>query len=96
MARIHTSNWTASQEHQVWNPDYAFAYGCLAVGRDNEEIAYAASRYAEARLIPSSCAARGTVSSSRSSFERVVFQFDSRPSEELCRIRTCRPRCTRL
>jgi hypothetical protein len=40
MARINTSNWTASQEHQVWNPDYAFAYGCLAVGRDNEEIAY--------------------------------------------------------
>ena len=40
MARISTSTWSTTREHQVWNPDYAFAYGCLAAGRDGEEIAY--------------------------------------------------------
>ena len=25
MARINTGTWTTLQEHQVWNPDYAFA-----------------------------------------------------------------------
>ena len=38
-ARIDMSNWTTAQEHQVWNPDYAFAYGCLAAGHDGD-IAY--------------------------------------------------------
>ena len=28
---IDLSSWTAIDERQVWNPDYAFAYGCLAV-----------------------------------------------------------------
>jgi hypothetical protein len=31
IARIDLSSWTAIDERQVWNPDYAFAYGCLAV-----------------------------------------------------------------
>jgi hypothetical protein len=39
LARIDMSKWTAAQEHQVWNPDYAFAYGCLAAGKEGE-IAY--------------------------------------------------------
>ena len=26
------TTWTAVEERQVWNPDFAFAYGCLAVG----------------------------------------------------------------
>jgi hypothetical protein len=37
--RIDLSSWTTVQEHQVWNPDYAFAYGCLATG-NNGELAY--------------------------------------------------------
>ncbi len=32
LARIDRGSWTAAEERQVWNPDYAFAYGCLAVG----------------------------------------------------------------
>lgn len=36
--RIDMSTWTTVQEHQVWNPDYAFAYGCLATG--NGDVAY--------------------------------------------------------
>jgi hypothetical protein len=32
IARIDTGSWKAVQEAQVWNPDYAFAYGCLAIG----------------------------------------------------------------
>ena len=36
LVRIDRSNWTAVEERQIWNPDYAFAYGCLAVGRENE------------------------------------------------------------
>ena len=32
LARIDRGTWKAVEEHQVWNPDYAFAYGCLAVG----------------------------------------------------------------
>ena len=39
MARINTSSWNAVQEHQVWNTDYAFAYGCLA-SREGEELGY--------------------------------------------------------
>jgi hypothetical protein len=31
LARIDRSTWTTIEERQVWNPDYAFAYGCLAV-----------------------------------------------------------------
>ncbi len=54
MARIDTSDWTASQEHQVWNPDYAFAYCCLAVGPDNEEIAYGVT-VGGSRDYPNSC-----------------------------------------
>lgn len=40
MCRISTSTWTSSQEHQVWNQDYAFAYGCLAARHEGAEIAY--------------------------------------------------------
>jgi hypothetical protein len=32
LARIERRSWTAVEERQVWNPEYAFAYGCLAVG----------------------------------------------------------------
>jgi hypothetical protein len=32
LARIDRSTWKTSEEHQVWNPGYAFAYGCLAIG----------------------------------------------------------------
>jgi hypothetical protein len=31
LARIDVASWNAVEERQVWNPDYAFAYGCLAV-----------------------------------------------------------------
>ncbi len=31
LARIDVGTWKAVEERQVWNPDYAFAYGCLAV-----------------------------------------------------------------
>jgi hypothetical protein len=32
LARISTGTWKVVEEVQVWNPDYAFAYGCLALG----------------------------------------------------------------
>lgn len=32
IARIDRTTWKRVEERQVWNPDYAFAYGCLAVG----------------------------------------------------------------
>lgn len=32
LARIDTGTWKDAEEMQVWNPDYAFAYGCLAIG----------------------------------------------------------------
>lgn len=38
IARISTSNWTVLEERQVWNPDYAFAYCCLA--QSNGDIGY--------------------------------------------------------
>jgi hypothetical protein len=38
LARIDMAKWTTIEEHQVWNPDYAFAYGCLAA--EQGEIAY--------------------------------------------------------
>lgn len=36
LARIDRGTWKTVEERQVWNPDYAFAYCCLAVGRDGE------------------------------------------------------------
>lgn len=36
IARIDRGSWTRVEERQVWNPDYAFAYGCLAVGADGQ------------------------------------------------------------
>ena len=36
LARIDPGTWKTVEEHQVWNDDYAFAYGCLAVGRDGD------------------------------------------------------------
>jgi len=36
LARIDTGTWKVAEEHQVWNPDYAFAYGCLAIGPDGD------------------------------------------------------------
>jgi hypothetical protein len=36
LARIDTSTWKVVEEMQVWNPDYAFAYGCLAIGPDGD------------------------------------------------------------
>lgn len=38
IARISTDNWTTIEERQVWNPDYAFAYGCLAL--TNGDVGY--------------------------------------------------------
>jgi len=38
IARISTDNWTVIEERQVWNPDYAFAYGSLAL--TNREVGY--------------------------------------------------------
>jgi hypothetical protein len=32
LARIDRTTWKTVEERQVWNPDFAFAYGCLAVG----------------------------------------------------------------
>lgn len=32
ITRIDMGTWKAVEERQVWNPDYAFAYGCLAAG----------------------------------------------------------------
>jgi hypothetical protein len=40
LARINTGTWKVIEEMQVWNPDYAFAYGCLAIGPDGEEVGY--------------------------------------------------------
>lgn len=36
LARIDLSTWTTVEERQVWHPDYAYAYGCLAVGPKGE------------------------------------------------------------
>ena len=36
IARIDRSSWSRTEERQVWNPQYAFAYGCLAVGSDGD------------------------------------------------------------
>ena len=36
LARIDTGTWKVVEEMQVWNPDYAFAYGCLAIGPDGD------------------------------------------------------------
>jgi len=38
IARISTDNWKVIEERQVWNPDYAFAYGTLAL--TNGEVGY--------------------------------------------------------
>lgn len=42
IARIDRNSWTRAEERQVWNPDYAFAYGCLAVGPDGD-VGYGAA-----------------------------------------------------
>jgi hypothetical protein len=39
IARIDRGSWMRVEERQVWNPDYAFAYGCLAVG-SNGDVGY--------------------------------------------------------
>jgi hypothetical protein len=39
IARINRDGWTVAEERQVWNPAYAFAYGCLAVGT-NGDVGY--------------------------------------------------------
>ena len=39
IARINRESWNAVEERQVWNPDYAFAYGCLSVGA-NGDVGY--------------------------------------------------------
>ena len=39
IARIDRATWAVAEERQVWNPDYAFAYGCLAVG-PNGDVGY--------------------------------------------------------
>jgi hypothetical protein len=39
IARIDRGSWTRVEERQVWNPDYAFAYGCLSVG-SNGDVGY--------------------------------------------------------
>jgi hypothetical protein len=39
LARIDRTTWTVAEERQVWNPDYAFAYGCLAVS-PNGDVGY--------------------------------------------------------
>ena len=36
IARIDTASWKTVEETQVWNPDYAFAYGCLAIGPEGD------------------------------------------------------------
>lgn len=54
MAHINTNTWATTQEHQVWNNDYAFAYGCLATGRQGEEIAYGVA-VGGSRDYPNSC-----------------------------------------
>jgi hypothetical protein len=36
LARIDLGTWTTVEERQVWHPDYAYAYGCLAVGPKGE------------------------------------------------------------
>jgi hypothetical protein len=35
IARISLATWKVIDEHQVWNPDYAFAYCCLASADGN-------------------------------------------------------------
>ena len=39
LARVRVSTWKVVSEAQVWNPDYAFAYGTLAVN-DKADIGY--------------------------------------------------------
>jgi hypothetical protein len=39
IAKAQVSAWKVVEEHQVWNPDYAFAYGTLAVN-GNGDIGY--------------------------------------------------------
>jgi len=39
IAKAQVSTWKVVEEHQVWNPDYAFAYGTLAISR-NGAIGY--------------------------------------------------------
>src|SRR5262249_16689161 len=36
LARIDLNTWHTVEERQVWNPDYAFAYGTLAVAPDGD------------------------------------------------------------
>jgi hypothetical protein len=36
LARVQISTWKVASEAQVWNPDYAFAYGTLAVDSTGE------------------------------------------------------------
>ncbi|MDN4614143.1 hypothetical protein P5G50_06720 [Leifsonia sp. F6_8S_P_1B] len=39
LARVDRTSWTRLEERQVWNDDYAFAYGCLAIG-PNGDVGY--------------------------------------------------------
>jgi hypothetical protein len=36
MAQVAIGAWTVASEHQVWNPDYAYAYATLARGSRND------------------------------------------------------------
>jgi hypothetical protein len=36
LARIDVGTWKVVEQRQVWNPDYAFAYGCLAMAPDGD------------------------------------------------------------
>lgn len=36
IVEIDTVNWTVINQWQIWNPDHAFAYPCLATNRDQE------------------------------------------------------------
>src|SRR5262249_10087507 len=53
LAQIKVSTWTVLSEGQVWNPDYAFAYGTLAVN-DNDDIGYGVG-VGGAKNFPMSC-----------------------------------------
>jgi hypothetical protein len=39
LAKVSMATWKTLEERQVWNKDYAFAYGCLAVGA-NGDVGY--------------------------------------------------------
>jgi len=52
IARISLATWKVIEEHQVWNPDYAFAYCCLSSA--NGDIGYGVA-VGGSRDYPNSC-----------------------------------------